>query len=473
MITGNGIVIKLGATIILLFLIVLLPVGFVIDRIFSGFYVNEVRSKIEQTSSHYAQMFSNMTTPSILPMIDMMSGFSQFNLFIVDAHGQIIVNSGVTNIKKGEFVPAEDLAALAKGEMIERVTIESTTEGRYLISGSPILKDQGFYGGVYVLASLEGIDLSLQKVRAMLLLAGFGTFFLALAFTYIISKKLSSPLIQMERAARRIAKGNLDTRVQITSNDEIGSLAQAINDLAFDLKRYRDTQREFFANISHELRTPITYLEGYSKVLREKLYESPDEEEKYLEIIHEETGRLSRMIGDLFDLAKMDEGKISLHLEWIDLTEVLEGAIAKTSIRAKEKGLEVQFNISGECVLVHCDGNRLTQVFINILDNAIRYSEAGSVFIELSYEQEETKIAIMDTGMGIPEAELPYIFDRFYRVEKSRSRQYGGTGLGLAIVKNLVELQGGNIHVTSNVGKGTCFLISFPRLDIGNIKGEE
>ncbi|MED4779361.1 sensor histidine kinase [Brevibacillus choshinensis] len=456
-----------------MFLIVLLPVGFVIDRIFSGFYINEVRNQIEQSSSHYAQMLSNMMPPNILPMIEMMAGVSQFKLYIVDNHGVIIVNSGITNVIKGKTVPTEEISALTQGETIEKVSIDSNTGERYLVYGTPILKRQSFYGGVYVIASLEGIDQSLQKVRTMLLLAGSGTFFLALGFTYIISKKLSDPLIQMEKAARRIAKGDLDTRVRPTSKDEIGSLSYAINDLASDLQRYRDNQREFFANISHELRTPITYLEGYSKVLKEKLYQSPEEKEKYLDIIHEEAGRLSRMIGELFDLSKMDEGKILLHQEWIDMTEVLEGAIEKTSIQAKEKGLNVHLQVFGEAALAYCDGNRLTQVFINLLDNAIRYTETGTVTVDLWYVKDEIKITIKDTGIGIPETELPYIFDRFYRVEKSRSRQYGGTGLGLAIVKNLVELQGGKIGVTSSVGEGTCFELTFHRTAVENKEEEK
>ncbi|MEC2133348.1 HAMP domain-containing sensor histidine kinase [Brevibacillus centrosporus] len=455
-----------------MFLIVLLPVGFVIERIFSGFYLNEVRNQIEQTSSHYAQMLSNMTTPDVLPMIEMMAGITKYKLYIVDDHGVIIVNTGITNVIKGKTVPTKEISALTQGETIEKVSLDSNTGERYLVYGTPILNRQSFYGGVYVIASLEGIDQSLQKVRTMLLLAGFGTFFLALGFTYVISKKLSDPLIQMERAARRIAKGDLGTRVLLTTKDEIGSLANAINDLACDLKRYRDMQREFFVNISHELRTPITYLEGYSKVLKEKLYQSPDEEEKYLDIIREEAGRLSRMIGELFDLSKMDEGKISLIQEWIDMTEVLEGAIETTSIQAKEKGLNVHLQVFGEAVLAYCDGNRLTQVFINLLDNAIRYTETGTVTVDLWYEKEEIKITIKDTGIGIPTAELPYIFDRFYRVEKSRSRQYGGTGLGLSIVKNLVELQGGKIGVTSIVGKGTCFEITFPRTAVENTEEE-
>lgn len=470
---GNRIVFKLGGTIILLFLIVLLPVGFVIERIFSGFYFNEVRDQNEQLSVHYANVLATAPNANIIPMMEMMAGFSQVKLYIVDSRGQIIAISGVPDLIKGESIPVEESATLSQGKTIEKVYVESATEKRYLVFGTPIVSRGGVLGGVYVMSSLEGIDQSLQKVREMLTLAGLGAFFLALGVTYILSRKLSNPLIQMEKAARKIAKGDLNTRVKLTSTDEIGSLAQAINDLAFDLQRYRDTRKEFFANISHELRTPITYVEGYAKVLKDKLYESEEEKDKYLDIIHTESIRLSRMIGDLFDLSKIDEGKISLQLEWIDVTEVMEGAIQKTTIQAKKKGLNVQLNVQDKLPLVYCDGSRMTQIFINLLDNAIRYTDKGGIFVEMWEEDLQIKIAMKDTGMGIPEKELPYIFDRFYRVEKSRSRQFGGTGLGLAIVKDLVELQGGNILVSSILGKGTRFELTFPTTSETSIGEDE
>lgn len=471
---GNRIVIKLGGTIILLFLIVLLPLGFVIDRMFSGFYYNEVRKEIDQLSSRYADAIAAMNSPSMVPMIEMMAGFSQVKLYIVNGSGLIIANSGVPYLSKGSSISNEELLFLSQGKPIEMEFVESSTQKRYLVSGKPIITEMGFFGGVYVVSSVEGIDQSLQSVRSMLLLSGIGAFFLALGFTYVLSRKLSDPLIQMEKATRKIAKGDLDTRVNPASKDEIGSLALAINDLAFDLKRYRDSQREFFANVSHELRTPMAYLEGYAKVLKDKLYHTEQEKEHYVEIIYQESIRLTRMIDDLFEISKMEEGKVALNLEWVDLAEVIESAIQKTSIKAKEKGLDLQSDIEDKLPLVYCDGHRMVQIFINLLDNAIRYTERGSILVELRQEGNQVKVIVQDTGIGIPEKELPFIFDRFYRVEKSRSRQFGGTGLGLAIVKNLVELQGGTIQVSSEVGKGTRFELAFPILSEIDIKeGEE
>jgi signal transduction histidine kinase len=171
--------------------------------------------------------------------------------------------------------------------------------------------------------------------------------------------------------------------------------------------------------------------------------------------------RLQHLVDDLFDLAKMEEGKVSLSLEWIDLAEITDNAVQKIKLKAGEKNLSLQTKINSNIPLIYGDGLRTEQVLLNLLENAVRYTEKGSIVVELDQNSSFINIAVEDTGMGIPEDEIPYIFDRFYRVEKSRSRQYGGTGLGLPIAKKLVELQGGELKVFSKLGHGTRFEIRF------------
>lgn len=458
----NRIVIKLGATIILLFLVVLLPLGFVINQIFSGFYYNQVQQHIEQLASRYASEVASSQNIKTVEMIEMMSSFSDVNMMVVDAEGKIMANSGVPWRPLSSINPEEEMRELERGKVLELEMVDPDSGERFLASGQPIISGQHFYGAVYVLSSVNGIDQSLQKVRQLLMLSGTGAFFLALGFTFVLSRKLSEPLVRMETATRRIARGDLDTRVRIPSNDEIGSLARAINDLAVELQRYRDTRREFFANISHELRTPMTYLEGYANVLREGLYETEEERQKYLDIIHQESIRLTHLIHDLFELSKMEEGKISLHMEWIDLTEVIEHVIQKVEPKAKSKGLDIRLKQPELLPLVYVDGLRMGQVVMNLLDNAIRYTKTGTIQVDVRQELGQVVTIVEDSGIGISPEELSSVFERFYRVEKSRSREHGGTGLGLAIVKQLVDMQGGTIQVFSVLGKGTRFEITLP-----------
>jgi signal transduction histidine kinase len=303
---------------------------------------------------------------------------------------------------------------------------------------------------------------SLDIIEKAVILAGIGAVFLALGFTFILSRKLSNPLLEMEKVTRKIAKGDLNTRVSIGTKDEVGSLANAINDLAIELHRYRSNRREFFANISHELRTPITYLEGYANALENNLYQSEEEKKQYLQIIQQESSRLSKLVNDLFELSKMEEGKVALHFEDVDLVEVVENALLKTKMKAKGKGLHLDFTRLVSIPSIYADGLRMEQIVINLLENAIRYTEHGVIKVKLSSDSNTVRLTIEDTGIGIPEEDVPFLFERFYRVEKSRSREFGGTGLGLAIVKHLVKLQGGTISVKSKVRKGTCFELTFP-----------
>lgn len=474
MMNVNRVDVKLGATIILLFLVVLLPLGFVIDQIFSGFYYNKVQEETNELSSRYANILANNRNPMTVQMIGMMAEFSELNLFITDPDGKIVAYTDLpTSFLEESTIPEDERRLLSSGQSVEKIYKDPLSGDHYLVYGKSATEKGTFYGGVYVLSSIEDIYRSVHNIRYLLLLSGIGALFLALGFTFVISKKLSSPLLKMEQATRKIAKGDLDTSVSLTSKDEIGSLAQAINDLARDLKRYRDTRGEFFANISHELRTPMTYLEGYAKVLKEGLYESEEEKAQYLDIIHHESIRVTRLIGDLFELSKMEEGKYALNLEWVDLNEVLENVFLKMGLKAKDKGLDIEVNIE-ELPLIYGDGLRLEQILINLIDNAIRYTEQGKITVK-SRMLDKTKVIveIKDTGKGIPKDELPFIFERFYRVEKSRSRQYGGTGLGLAIVKMLVEIQGGQIQVSSQLGEGTRFEIVFPTSPKKTREGEQ
>ncbi len=198
--------------------------------------------------------------------------------------------------------------------------------------------------------------------------------------------------------------------------------------------------------------------------MREGLWTTKDERNQYLNIIEDEATRLSYLMNDLFDLAKIDDGRITLHLEDIELDQLIEQVSSKTSYRALEKGITLTAEHSAlEGVTIWGDPLRMEQVLLNIVENAIRYTPHGRITISVLCEAENVKIKVEDTGIGINKEELPYIFDRFYRVEKSRSRAYGGTGLGLSIVKQLIELHQGSIHVDSTIGQGTTVTITLPQ----------
>jgi signal transduction histidine kinase len=458
----NSIVIKLGVVFILLFIVVIFPLGFSINKIFSGFFYNEVENQIDKLSTRYSRTITDIEDEKILNMFEMLADLTEHEIFIVDKNGIVIANSGLPSMPKGSVISKDFWLPLKEKGSIKMEFQDTTTKNRYLSIGKPIILNEEFLGGIFVLAPIDGIYTSLGRVRNMLILAGMGAIFLAVGFTFFFTRKLTTPLLEMEKVTRNIAHGDLKTRLNVESKDEIGSLAKAINYLAVELDRYQTNRREFFANISHELRTPLTYLGGYIKAIQQGLYQSKEEKDQYLFIIEKETKRMTQLVNDLFELSKMEEGKLEFHFEDIDLYEVVQSAIQKTELKSKEKGIEIFFKGDTHLPLVNLDGLRTEQIVINLLENAIRYTEKGSITVRVWSEKQKIKISIEDTGLGIPEQDLPYLFERFYRVEKSRSRATGGTGLGLSIVKSLVELQKGEIHVNSEVGKGTSFILAFP-----------
>lgn len=457
----NSVVVKLGASILLLILVILLPLGFVVNQTFSNFYFNKVQEQVEEASERYANSIDSLDNQQ-LEVFELLASVTEQEIVIVNNQGAVVANSGVPSLSLGENLRSNEFDVLTNDSVIQSVYYDEDNNNRYMNIGRPIYSGNELIGGIFVMASIEDLYQSLNLIKKSIILAGVGAVFLALGLTFILSRKLSSPLIEMEKATRRIATGELDTRISNESKDEIGSLAAAINDLAIELHRYRSNRQEFLANISHELQTPITYLEGYSSALENELYRNEEEKKQYLQIIQQEASRMSTLVKDLFDLSKMEEGKIALVFEEVDLVEVVENAMLKTKMKAQEKGLQLNFTQSHDFPSIEADGLRMEQILINIIENAIRYTESGIVKVKLSSDLDTVKVQIEDSGIGIPQEDIPFLFERFYRVEKSRSREFGGTGLGLAIVKHLVELQGGTISVESQIGKGTCFELKFP-----------
>ncbi|WP_235857420.1 sensor histidine kinase [Paenibacillus albiflavus] len=454
--------IKLGLAILLIFLLVLLPLGFVVDRLFVTFFYNKAHQQVNELAAHYVKMSEaeHGLSPDLLPT---MEEFSKSAVYIMNADGELAGTSRHSNQDLSLLITKEDLVQLEREGSIDKEVTDSHRQD-YYVSGKSIIVNGQHQGGVFVASSMSEVQQSISSIRRMLTIAGIGGFLLAIGFSTIFARKMSRPLMQMERATRQIAKGKLDTRIEVQSQDEIGTLAIAINEMARDLQHYQDSRNEFIANISHELKTPITYLEGYTDIVLNELYDTEEERQQYLQVIRAEARRINLLINDLFELAKLQEGKEQLYMEAVEICSLTENAILKVAMKAKEQGLAISFRSDLAEVVVNADAARMEQVILNLLYNAIRYTKEGEISVHVTQDEENMSLSISDTGSGIPEEDLPYIFDRFYRVEKSRSRVYGGSGLGLAIVHKWVELHGGNIRVESQLGKGTKFEIKVPLL---------
>ncbi|WP_186579260.1 sensor histidine kinase [Aquibacillus kalidii] len=457
----NSVVIKLGATILFLQLIILIPLGYIIVQIILNFSYNDVENQLIDLSQKYAENIQSISDEETFRNINNIADITDMEAVVTDIDGKIRMNTEWDNLLEHPVLNQKELKQLNKKETIVNEYINK--EAKYLKVGQPIIHNGKVIGSIFLFSPLHIINESIQNIIKLVVLASLGAVILAIGFTFFISKKLAAPLLQMEHATKRIAnKQDFSTRVTYKGNDEIGSLANAINNMSSTLERYQTNRNEFFSNITHELKTPLTYIKGYTQAIRKNLYQSDNEKNDYLKIIENEANQINTLMDDLMDLSKIEEGKLPFHMEDLELNELIETIITKVQFKANQKNIDVHFSPSTSVALLYADGNRMEQIFNNLLENAIRYTEKGSIKVNLINETNGITVKIADTGIGIAKSDLPYLFDRFYRVDKSRSRSNGGTGLGLSIVKKLVETHNGTIEFQSEKDQGTTVILYFP-----------
>lgn len=304
----------------------------------------------------------------------------------------------------------------------------------------------------------------LTSVHQSLLWVGLGILSLGLAASYALGRSITVPLQRLSRAAEQIEQGHLEQKVPVETKDEIGHLAEIFNSMADTLATNQQLRKQLLANVAHELRTPLAIIQGH---LEGMLDEVIDTNKEQLTSLHEEAVRLNRLITDLRDLSLAEAGVLTLEKGPTDLDQLIKRACHLLQPLAEEKRIELQYSISGMVPLVIADADRISQVLYNLVTNAIRYSgEETRIGIRVHTAESQGRrwieVSIQDQGAGIAAADLPYVFDHFYRAEKSRNRQSGGSGLGLAVVKQVVELHGGQVAVDSEPGKGSCFTVRLP-----------
>jgi len=296
----------------------------------------------------------------------------------------------------------------------------------------------------------------IYSALAVVLLAGVGGMFLA--------NRTLQPVDHITDIAREIGEGDLSRRINIQSEDELGRLASTLNRMIARLEEAFQKQRQFAADASHELRTPLAIIQAESSLALDKK-RTQVEYRRSLDLVSQEVTYMSEIIGKLLLLARNDAGIEPLNLQEVNVKDLFTELSSDVEALAQEKG--VAFNLGPmDNLTVKGDRFRLRQLFLNILDNAIRYTPSGGTVSSLLVRKNGSAlVSISDTGMGIPAEDLPFIFDRFYRVDKARSRPDGGLGLGLAIASSIAKLHGGGIEVESQVGKGSTFQITLPLLE--------
>ncbi len=417
--------------------------------------IEEELSSLQARGNSHRDILAKHFDVNTISHVALMESEAITDVVITDNFGTIL-GSSFKNNQIQSYLKKPHSRINADGQIVEK----DWKKKPYIITISPIGTTNETIGYVYMFQKTASIQSLIERLNQHFSLAGLIALLLTFIVIIILTKALTKPLVKMKEATYQISKGKFSVTLPKTGNDELGELAKSIKLLAQDLNYLKKERNDFLASISHELRTPLTYIKGYSDIVMTRNLTSKDQE-KYLQIIVEEANRLSSLIEDLFALAKIDKNTFVIQKQKVLLNDLLKKMELKLSPAFKEKNMSLVVHCP-ERTYLYADPSRLEQIIINLLDNSIKYSSIGSeTLITVTPRKKTTDIIIKDNGKGIPEKDLPNIFNRFYRVEKSRKRSLGGTGLGLAIVQELVYAQGGSINVHSKLNNGTTFTLTF------------
>jgi len=386
----------------------------------------------------------------IEPVIDQIGQLYNQRLVLVDQQGLVVVDS------RGMMHAGEP----AKFDMPQEAI--PITYGPMRFGAVAVLPPQppsGAAPGDESVSSLSG------SINRYLLWGGLLGVAVAALVTFLMSRRILSPVESLAQAARGLSRGDFTQRVKVKSKDEFGELAIAFNAMAADLERTEQLRRNMVADVAHELRTPLSNIQGHLEAIRDGLLPA---EPATLDSIYEEVLLLARLVEDLQELTLADAGQLTLIRQSADVADIARRAAAAAQPPAEARGLTIETDFPTQPAMADVDPERIGQVLRNLLSNATTHtSEGGRIIVSLKDEDHELRVTVADTGAGIPPEDLPYVFERFYRVDRSRVRATGGAGLGLTIARRLVEAHGGTISVESELGKGSRFTFTLPKGSTG------
>ncbi len=334
-------------------------------------------------------------------------------------------------------------------------------------SPAPLLAANNRLQIYYVQPEPTAVSFFRQTFFRPLFRAGLFAFLVAILFAFVIARSVAQPLQKTAAAAEAIARGDYDQLLPPQGPEEVQRVAASFNSMAAQVKLSRQAQQDFVANVSHDLKTPITSIRGWSQALLDGTAVSPTEQQQAASIINKEADRMARMVSQLLDLARIESGQMELAREPVDLVQVLADVQQNLRLRAEEQQIHLTLE-TAPVPPVLGDHDRLVQVFSNLVDNALTHTPSGGrIHLQVRpHGEKAVESIVQDTGSGIPPEDLSRIFERFYQVDKARTSERRGSGLGLAIVQELVAAHNGRIQARSQVGEGTVFIVRLPTTDV-------
>ncbi len=428
---------------------------------FDNFTDNLERSGFLAADFVAGQLSGQVNSVRLSVLAENMSRQSQARVLFTNQQALVVGDSIRVGGLLNQVLEHDDVSAALRGSVSSSVGYSERVQQEVMQVAVPVVEgDQQITGVVFLSASLEEVYRTLNDIRRFLFLATLLAMAVVGTGSVVLARRFTGPLEELTVAARRMAEGKLDQHLEVRTGDEIGRLAEQFNLMAKRLNYYTSNLKKFAADVAHEVRTPLTTMSLLTKALQEHEME-PEQQKEFIGDLDTELERLVALVNDLLELSKLEKNNVEL--EEIHLNRFISEMLYDNQYRFAHAGLQLVEHSADQEFTVLAAPLQLRQVLGNLLDNALNYTDAGgTVSVSIYKEGSEAVVKVEDTGCGIPEEDLNYIFERFFRVDKARSREGGGTGLGLAIVSEIVAKHNGRVWVESEENTGSSFYFSLP-----------
>ncbi|MBC8570416.1 sensor histidine kinase [Zongyangia hominis] len=437
-------------------------------------YQNATHAADITMSNYESNGYQFISQSAILQGFQMMGEAIGAEFFLTDLNGKTLVCTEEDACQHANYLMAESIMTqLRAGNSYTEVgKLGGIYQSQYYTVAVPLLADTQVVGAIFVSTSAQSLHAFLMTTLKMFVVSALAVLIIAFVIIYFVTKRMTQPLAQMSQATRSFAKGDFTARVPVAGYDEIAQLAIAFNNMANSLALTESTRRSFVANVSHELKTPMTTIGGFVDGILDGTI--PEEKHKYyLRIVSDEVKRLSRMVRSMLNISRIEAGETTINATDFDINAVICQTVFNLEQQIEAKHVDVR-GLDSPRILVSADEDLIYQVVYNLIDNAVKFVNEGG-YIELSYEVAGslTYIAVRNSGAGIPKEEIPHVFDRFYKSDRSRGLDKNGVGLGLHIVRSIINLHAGDILVRSVEGEYSEFVFSLPTGSAAKFKKNE
>ncbi|MFS1516020.1 sensor histidine kinase [Bacillus sp. SCS-151] len=380
------------------------------------------------------------------------------DLQVINEEGRVLTTSSGFGIES--LIKTKDVQEALRGKTISWYMNNDVANERLLAVSTPLIDEGEPYAVIRYITSLEEVDRTVQNIYWISISIGAVVMIATFLISYTLANSIAKPIYELTGATKKIAKGNFESRIEESYIDEIGTLAKTFNYMAEELTKNDKMKNEFISSVSHEIRTPLTSIKGWSETMLSGDLANKEETTLGLSIIQKETDRLIGLVEDLLDFSAYNRDSIRLNLSTTDLSSLINDVTSQMKAKASNKHISIIFDTSDTQVLSEIDPNRMKQVLINLLDNAIKYSpQNSSITITCTETNDNVIVTVMDEGNGIEEEEISNITKMFYQTNAHKE----GTGLGLAISQKIIDLHHGTLNIQSKINEGTTITVTIPK----------